>query len=81
MVPSEPCYHGPAGYKRYIEGTNDVWGREVRRWSPVSSSTSSRVWFCLRTCPSRAQTSGIPLAESYAGVMTFPTTPRGAPQD
>lgn len=23
---AEPCYHGPSGYRRYIEATYDVWG-------------------------------------------------------
>jgi ketosteroid isomerase-like protein len=67
---AEPCYHGPAGYKRYIEGTNDVWGREVRLEPRELIDLKPRV-VLLADMPMRAQASGIPLAESYAGVMTF----------
>src|SRR5205085_7573646 len=27
---AEPCYHGPSGYRTYIEGTYEVWGADVR---------------------------------------------------
>ena len=27
---TEPCYHGPAGYRAYIESTYEVWGPDVR---------------------------------------------------
>jgi hypothetical protein len=27
---AEPVYHGPSGYRAYIEATYDVWGTGVR---------------------------------------------------
>ena len=27
---AEPCYHGPSGYRAYIDATYEVWGTDVR---------------------------------------------------
>ena len=67
---AERCYRGPAGYKRYIEGTNDVWGSEVRLFPTEFFDLGDRVAL-LADMPMRGQASGVPLAETYASVMTL----------
>jgi ketosteroid isomerase-like protein len=65
----EPCYHGPAGYRAYIESTYEVWGKDVRLEPTEFIDLGDRV-VLLADMPMRAQASGIPLSQKYAGVMT-----------
>jgi hypothetical protein len=64
---AEPCYHGPSGYKAYIEATYDVWGTEVRLEPTELIDLGDRL-VLLADMPMRAQASGVPLAQTYAGV-------------
>ena len=67
---AEPCYHGPAGYKRYIAATYDVWGVDVRI-EPTELIDMGDRFVLLADMPMRAQASGVPLAQTYAGVSTL----------
>ncbi len=67
---AEPCYHGPAGYKRYIDATIDVWGTDVRLLPTELIDMGDR-FVILADMPMRAQASGIALAETYASVSTL----------
>jgi hypothetical protein len=67
---AEPRYDGPAGYKAYIEATTDVWGAEVRL-EPTELIDMGDRFVMLADMPMRAQGSGIPLAETYAGISTL----------
>ena len=66
----EPYYRGHAGYKSYIEATEDVWGQEVRLFPREVIDLGDRV-VLLADMPMRAQASGISLAETYACVSTL----------
>jgi hypothetical protein len=67
---AEPCYHGPSGYRAYIGATTDVWGTDVRL-EPTEVIDLGDRFVLLADMPMRAQASGIPLAETYAGVSTL----------
>ena len=67
---AEPCYHGPSGYRAYIEATYDVWGTEVRLEPTELIDLGDRL-VLLADMPMRAQASGVPLAQTYAGVSTL----------
>lgn len=67
---AEPCYRGPSGYRAYIAATEDVWGTDVRLEPTEFIDLGDRV-VLLANMPMRAQASGIPLAETYAGVSTL----------
>jgi ketosteroid isomerase-like protein len=67
---ADECYHGPAGYRRYIEATYDVWGANVRI-EPTELIDTGDVLVLLADMPMRALGSGIPLAETYATVATL----------
>jgi ketosteroid isomerase-like protein len=67
---AEPCYHGPAGYRNYIEATNEVWGDDVRLEPTELIDLGDRI-VLLADMPMRAQASGVPLAQTYAGISTL----------
>jgi ketosteroid isomerase-like protein len=67
---AEPCYHGRAGYRSYIEATEEVWGADVRMEPTELIDMGDRL-VLLADMPMRAQASGIPLAQTYAGVSTI----------
>jgi ketosteroid isomerase-like protein len=67
---AEPCYRGPEGYKRYIGATYEVWGTDVRLEGTELIDLGDRI-VMLADMPMRAQASGVPLAEAYAGVVTL----------
>lgn len=67
---AEPSYHGPDGYKAYIAGTNEVWGADVRL-EPTELIDMGDRFVLLADMPMRAQASGVPLAQTYAGVSTL----------
>jgi ketosteroid isomerase-like protein len=67
---AEPVYHGPSGYRAYIEATYDVWGTEVRLEPTELIDLGDRL-VLLADMPMRAQASGIALAQTYAGVSTL----------
>ena len=67
---AEPCYHGPSGYQAYISATYDVWGTDVRLEPTELIDLGDRV-VLLADMPMRAQASGIPFAQTYAGVSTL----------
>ena len=67
---ADPCYHGPSGYRSYIEATYDVWGTEVRLYPTELIDLGDRL-VLLADMPMRAQGSGIPLAETYATIATI----------
>ncbi len=67
---AEPCYHGPAGYRRYIEATYEVWGADVRL-EPTELIDLGDELVLLADMPMRAQASGVALLQTYAGVSTL----------
>jgi ketosteroid isomerase-like protein len=67
---TEPCYHGPAGYRAYIESTYEVWGADVRLEPTELIDLGDRL-VVLADMPMRAQASGIALAQKYACVSTL----------
>src|SRR3954453_18579808 len=67
---AEPCYHGPEGYKSYIDGTNEVWGADVQLEPTELVDLGDRL-VMLADMPMRAQASGIALSQKYAGVVTL----------
>ena len=67
---AEPCYRGPSGYRAYIADTYEVWGNDVRLELTELIDLGDRV-VTLADMPMRAQASGIPLAQTYAGVSTL----------
>ena len=67
---AEPCYHGPAGYKAYIEDTYEVWGEDVRLEPRELIDLGDR-FVLLADMPMQAQASGVALAQTYAGVSTI----------
>jgi ketosteroid isomerase-like protein len=67
---AEPCYHGPSGYHAYIDATQEVWGDDVRLEPTELIDLGDRV-VLLADMPMRAQASGVPLAQTYAGVSTL----------
>src|SRR5204863_2808225 len=67
---AEPCYHGPSGYKTYIEATYEVWGAEVRLEPTELIDLGDRL-VVLANMPMRAQASGVPLTEMYASVSVL----------
>jgi ketosteroid isomerase-like protein len=67
---AEPVYRGPAGYRAYIEATQEVWGDEVRVEPTALIDLGDRL-VVLGNMPMRAQASGIALAETYACVSTL----------
>jgi ketosteroid isomerase-like protein len=67
---AEPIYHGPLGYRDYIEATYDVWGTEVRLEATELVDLGDR-FVILADMPMRAQASGVALAEKYACVATL----------
>jgi ketosteroid isomerase-like protein len=67
---AEPCYHGPSGYQAYISATYDVWGTDVLLEPTELIDLGDRV-VLLADMPMRAQASGVPLTQTYAGVSTL----------
>ncbi len=67
---AERCYHGHAGYRAYIEGTYDVWGKDVRLEPTELIDLGDRV-VVLADMPMQAQASGIALAETYGSIWTI----------
>jgi ketosteroid isomerase-like protein len=67
---AEPCYHGPSGYRTYISATYEVWGADVRLEPTELIDLGDQV-VLLADMPMRAQASGLPLTETYAGVSTL----------
>ena len=67
---AEPCYHGPSGYRSYISATYEVWGTDVRL-EPTELIDLGDRFVLLADMPMRAQASGVPLAQTYAGVSTL----------
>jgi ketosteroid isomerase-like protein len=67
---AEPCYHGPSGYRTYIESTYEVWGADVRLEPTELIDLGDRL-VVLADMPMRAQASGVPLGEKYACVSTL----------
>jgi ketosteroid isomerase-like protein len=67
---AEPCYHGPSGYRAYISATYDVWGDDVRLEPTELIDLGDRL-VLLADMPMRAQASGVPLTQTYAGVSTL----------
>jgi hypothetical protein len=67
---SEACYRGPEGYKAYIGTTIEAWGEGVQLHPTELIDLGDR-FVILADMPMRAQTSGVPLAESYATVTTL----------
>jgi ketosteroid isomerase-like protein len=67
---AEPCYHGPEGYRAYIEATYEVWGTEVRLDPTELIDLGDRL-VVLADMPMRAQASGVSLAQTYASIWTL----------
>jgi ketosteroid isomerase-like protein len=67
---AEPCYHGPSGYQAYIQATYEVWGTDVLLKPTELIDLGDRI-VLLADMPMRAQASGVPLAQTYAGISTL----------
>ena len=67
---ADRCYYGSSGYRTYIGAQNEVWGDDVRLEPTELIDLGDRL-VLLADMPMRAQASGVPLAEKYAGVMTL----------
>ena len=67
---ADRCYYGSSGYRTYIGAQNEVWGDDVRLEPTELIDLGDRL-VLLADMPMRAQASGVPLAETYAGVMTL----------
>jgi len=67
---AERRYHGPSGYRTYVWAQNEVWGDDVRLEPTELIDLGDRL-VLLADMPMRAQASGVPLAETYAGVSTL----------
>jgi ketosteroid isomerase-like protein len=67
---AEPCYHGPSGYRTYIAASDEVWGADTRLEPGELIDLGDR-FVVLADMPMRAQASGVPLTERYAGVSTL----------
>lgn len=67
---AEPCYHGPDGYKAYIEATYEVWASDVLLY-PTELIDMGHQLVLLADMPMRAQASGIALAQQYATIATL----------
>ena len=67
---AEACYHGPSGYRAYIEGTYDVWGAGVRL-EPTELVDLGDQFVVLADMPMQAQASGVALAETYGSIWTL----------
>jgi ketosteroid isomerase-like protein len=67
---TEPCYHGPSGYRAYISSTYEVWGNDVRL-EPTELIILEDRFVLLADMPMRAQASGVSLAQTYACVSTL----------
>jgi ketosteroid isomerase-like protein len=67
---AEPCYHGPSGYRSYIASTYEAWGADVRLEPTEVIDLGDRL-VVLADMPMRAQASGVPLTQTYAGVSTL----------
>ncbi len=67
---AEPCYYGPSGYRSYISDTYEVWGDDVRL-EPTELIDFGDQLVLFAEMPMRAQASGLPLAQTYAGVSTL----------
>ncbi len=67
---AKPSYHGPSGYREYIESTYDVWGSEVQLHPRELIDLGDRL-VVLADMPMRAQASGVSLDEAYGSVWTL----------
>jgi hypothetical protein len=67
---ADRCYHGPSGYRICIWAQNQVWGDDVRLEPTELIDLGDRL-VLLADVPMRAQASGVPPAETHAGVMTL----------
>jgi ketosteroid isomerase-like protein len=65
---AEPVYHGPEGYRRYVEATYDVWGPEGVKLEPTEVIDAGDRLVLLADMPMRAQGSGVTLTEKYGSV-------------
>jgi ketosteroid isomerase-like protein len=66
----EPCYRGLEGYRKYVAATEEVWGEE-NYLRPVELIDLGERIVMLADGRMRAQASGVPLAETFALVMTL----------
>ena len=66
----EPCYRGPAGYRKYVALTAEVFGEEVY-FKPMELIDLGEQIVVLAEAPMRAQASGIELTEAFAYVATL----------
>jgi ketosteroid isomerase-like protein len=66
----EPRYRGPEGYRKYVAGTDEVWGGQ-NLLKPTEVIDLGDRLVMLATVPMRAKASGVPLTEAYALVMTL----------
>jgi len=61
----EPCYRGPAGFRRYVSAWSDAVGFRVE---PVELIDLGDRLVLLAELPARGQTSGVPLSGQIATV-------------
>jgi ketosteroid isomerase-like protein len=66
----EACYRGLEGYRKYIAGVDEVWGGE-NHLKPLELIDLGKRIVILADGSMRAQTSGVPLTETFASVATL----------
>jgi hypothetical protein len=66
----EPCYRGPAGYRRYVSDWSDVWGADLRLVQVDVIDLGDRN-VALGRLPVRAQASGVSLTGEWATVSVL----------
>jgi hypothetical protein len=67
---AEPCYRGPAGFRKYASAWSEVVGPDLRL-EPVEVIDLGDRIVLLAELPVRAQASGVPLIGEYAAVIAL----------
>ena len=60
----EPCYRGPAGFRKYVSTWSEVWGADLRVEPVELIDLGDRV-VLLADAPARAQASGVPFTGKH----------------
>ena len=66
----EPTYRGLEGYRKFVATVDEVWEGE-NYLEPLEFIDLGERWMVLANGRMRAQASGVPLSEEYAGVATL----------
>jgi ketosteroid isomerase-like protein len=66
----EPCYRGPAGFRKYVSAWSEVFGADLRV-EPVELIDLGDRIVLLAEFPARAQASGVPFTGKIATVSVL----------